>query len=140
MSGWNGTADDAAPVLFFDGVCNVCNAAVQFIIRHEAGPTLRCPSLQSNTAADALVPLVIDPKDLDSLVIVKDGKAVNRSTAALEAARYLKTPWRWLVVFLWVPKPIRDFFYKAFANNRYRLFGKKDACMVPTPELRARFL
>ena len=128
------------PILFFDGVCNVCNASVQFVLNHEASSTLRFASLQSKTAAEVLPPLGIDPADLDSLVVVKDGKAVNRSTAALEAARYLKAPWRWMVVFLLIPKPIRDFFYKAFANNRYRLFGKKDECMIPTPELRARFL
>lgn len=128
------------PILFFDGVCNVCNASVQFVLAHEDGPRLRFASLQSKTAEDMLPALGIDPKDLDSLVIVDGGKVYNRSTAALEAARMLKAPYRWATIFLLVPKFIRDFFYKVFANNRYRLFGKKDECMIPTPELRARFL
>lgn len=128
------------PVLYFDGVCNVCNASVHFVLDHERDATLQFASLQSPDAEAVLPPLGIDPKDLDSLVVVIDGKAYGRSTAALMLTKYLKAPWCWLSIFMWVPRPIRDFFYKAFAVNRYRFFGKKEACMVPTPALRARFL
>ena len=78
-------------------------------------------------------------KRLERLLVI-DGQAYTKSSAALRASTYLKAPWRWLSVFLWIPTPVRDFFYGLFAKNRYRLFGKKDECSVPTPQLRARFL
>ncbi len=127
-------------MLYFDGVCNLCNRSVQFVLDHEADASLRFASLQSGQAQKVLVPLGIDPTDLDSVVLVKDGVAFARSAAALEITRYLKAPWRWLQIFLWIPSPIRDFFYKLIAKNRYRLFGQKDECMIPTPQLKARFL
>ena len=128
------------PVLYFDGVCNLCSSSVQFVLDHERDPTLRFASLQSARALEILPPLGIDPADLDSVVLVKDGVAYNRSAAALQTAKYLKSPWSWMRVFLWIPRPIRDFFYKLIAVNRYRFFGKKDECMIPTPQLKARFL
>jgi len=127
------------PVLYFDGVCNVCDASVRFILDHEKDATLRFASLQSAKALASLPAFGIDPADLDSLVVVEDGQAWGRSTAALKVLKYLKPPWSWLSFLLFIPRPIRDFFYKAFAVNRYRFFGKKEACMVPTAALRARF-
>jgi predicted DCC family thiol-disulfide oxidoreductase YuxK len=129
-----------SPVLYFDGVCNLCNHSVQFVLDHEKDTTLRFASLQSAQAQQVLPGLGIDPADLDSLVLVKDGVAYARSSGALEITRYLKSPWSWATVFLVIPKSIRDFLYKIVANNRYRLFGKKDECMIPTPQLKARFL
>jgi len=129
-----------APILFFDGVCNVCAASVQFVLAHERAPTLRFASLQSPLARDVLPPLGINPEDLDSLVLVEDGRAAQRSTAAIAIARHLRAPWSWLRALWIVPRPLRDFAYDLFASQRYRLFGKKDECFVPTPALRARFL
>ncbi len=130
----------SAPVLYFDGVCNFCDASVKFVLEHERVPVLQFASLQSTQALQALPALGIEPTDLDTVVLVEGGKAYTQSSAALQTAKYLKAPWRWLSVFLWVPKPLRDLCYKVVARNRYRLFGKKDECSVPSPQLRARFL
>jgi predicted DCC family thiol-disulfide oxidoreductase YuxK len=128
------------PVLFFDGVCNLCSASVQFIIAHEASPTIRFASLQSALAQQTLPPLGVDPTRLESLVFVEGSVATTRSTAALRIARHLKAPWRWLGLFVIVPQVVRDVVYGLIARNRYRLFGKKEACWLPTPDLKARFL
>lgn len=131
---------NAGPILFFDGVCNLCSASVQFIIGHEASPTIRFASLQSDLAQQTLPPLGVDPTRLESLVFVEGGVATTKSTAALRIARHLKTPWRWLGLFVIVPQVVRDVVYGLIARNRYRLFGTKDACWLPTPDLKARFL
>jgi predicted DCC family thiol-disulfide oxidoreductase YuxK len=128
------------PVLFFDGVCNVCSASVQFVITHERTPTLRFASLQSDLARQVLPPLGVDPGRLESLVLVEDGVAFSHSTGALRTARYLRTPWSWVAALVVVPRPLRDLVYRLIAASRYRLFGKKDACWLPSPALRARFL
>lgn len=133
-------APGAAPIVFFDGVCNVCAASVHFVLDHERDATLRFASLQGETAKRMLPPLGIDPSDLDSVVIVEGGRAYGHSTAALRTTRYLRLPWRWMPVFLLVPRFIRDAVYGFIARNRYRWFGKKDACLMPTPALKARFL
>lgn len=128
------------PILFFDGVCNVCDASVQFILRYEHGNDLRFAPLQSEIAKAVLHPLGVRAADLDTVVLVRDGRAYLRSAAFFEVLRYLKQPWRLLRVLVAVPRPIRDFCYDAFARIRYRVFGKKDACMIPSPSQRARFL
>jgi predicted DCC family thiol-disulfide oxidoreductase YuxK len=132
--------NNAGPVLFFDGVCNLCSASVQFIIGHETAPTIRFASLQSDLAQQTLPPLGVDPSRLESLVFVEDGVASTKSTAALRVARYLNTPWRWMAAFVVVPRVVRDVVYDLVAASRYRLFGKKDACWLPSPALKARFL
>lgn len=131
---------DTGPILFFDGVCNVCSASVQFVIAHEATPTMRFASLQSDLALATLPPLGVDPRQLESLVLLEDGVAYTRSTGALRTARSLRAPWSWLGAFTMVPRPLRDAVYGVIAKNRYRVFGKKDACWLPSPALRARFL
>lgn len=128
------------PILFFDGVCNLCSASVQFIIEHERAPTIRFASLQSALAKATLPPLGVDPTALESLVFVEDGTATVRSTAALRISRHFRSPWSVFRFFSWVPTIIRDAVYLLVAKNRYRLFGKKDSCWMPTPELKQRFL
>jgi predicted DCC family thiol-disulfide oxidoreductase YuxK len=130
----------AAPVIFFDGVCNLCSAFVQFILTHESSTTLRFASLQSPIAQQVLPALGVNPADLDSVVLVVDGVAYQKSDAALRVARWLKAPWRFGAALLWVPRFVRDVGYALVAKNRYRLWGKKDACWLPTPEFKARFL
>lgn len=131
---------DAHPIIFFDGVCNFCAASVHFVLERERDQRLRFASLQSETAKRLLPPLGIDPADLDSVVVVEHGVAWTRSSAALKAASYLGFPWRLMPVFMIVPRFVRDAVYAVIARNRYRLFGKKDECMIPSPTLRARFL
>lgn len=82
----------------------------------------------------------INKQELDTFLLIKDNKKYERSNAALEITKDLSGVWHWLRIFLIVPTPIRDAIYNLIANNRYRIFGKKDQCMVPTPELKQRFL
>lgn len=140
------------PVVLFDGTCNLCNGAVQFILDHERGGALRFAALQSEAgsalleraagveAARALLAGARGDGDPDSVVLVEDDRAYTHSTAALRIARYLRWPYRGLVLFTVVPRFVRDAVYRFVARRRYRWFGKSETCRVPTPELRARLL
>lgn len=127
-------------IILFDGVCNFCNGSVNFIIEHDKKNYFKFAPLQSEIGQKLLDEHGIDKMETDSVVLVESGKAYTHSTAALKVAQKLDGAWSWFYSFIIVPKPIRDFFYKTFAKYRYRLFGKTDACMMPTPEIRARFL
>jgi predicted DCC family thiol-disulfide oxidoreductase YuxK len=144
-------ADDA-PVVLFDGTCNFCDGAVHFVIDHERGARLRFAALQSEEGT-ALLDRTTTPEnakrlregvtgdgDPDSIAVIEDGRVYTHSTGALRIARHLRWPYRWLAAFWIVPRPIRDAVYRWFARHRYAWFGKTDACRVPTPEFRARFL
>src|SRR5687768_17545858 len=110
--------------MLFDGVCNVCNASVRFVVEHEQSPVIKFASLQSDEGA-ALVRAKGLANDLDTVVLVDGDRVFTKSSAAVRALRYMKAPWRWLGPLLWiVPKPVRDLGYVIFAKNRYRLFGK----------------
>lgn len=127
-------------IVLFDGVCNFCNGSVNFIIEHDKEAYFKFAPLQSEAGEKLRKEYHLDSPSIDSVILVEDGKAYSHSTAALRIAKRLDKPWSLASAFLVVPKGIRDFFYKLFAANRYRLFGKQDACMLPTPEIRARFL
>lgn len=132
---------NAPPVLLFDGVCNLCNGAVAFVIRRDPRARFRFAPLQSAAADALLASLGVARGGLpDSFVLVEDGRVHVRSTAALRVARRLRCPWPLLAVVLLVPRFLRDPVYDLIARNRYRWFGRREACMVPTAELRARFL
>lgn len=126
------------PIVLFDGVCNFCNSSINFIIEHDKQGVFKFAPLQSEIGKTYIDKFGLN--DLDSVILVEDEKAYTHSTAALKIAKRLDGIWSWFSAFIIVPRPIRDFFYKLFAANRYRLFGKQDACMMPTPEVRARFL
>lgn len=128
-----------AAIVLFDGVCNFCNGTVNFIIARDRGGYFRFAPLQSEIGERMRSQYEID-ESVDSIVLIEDEIAYTYSDAALRIARSIGGAWAILYVFIIVPKPIRDLFYRLFARNRYRLFGKKDVCMVPTPEIRARFL
>jgi predicted DCC family thiol-disulfide oxidoreductase YuxK len=129
------------PVLFFDGVCNLCNSAVQFVIRHDKEGKIRFASLQSRAgeAARAAV-TAAKGKAPDSLIFLEEGIYYTESDAALRAAKYLDGGWRRLRYLTVFPHLLRDAVYRLIAHNRYRLFGKKEACILPTAALKARFL
>lgn len=131
-------ADDT-PVVFFDGVCNLCNGAVQFILRKETGQVLKFAPLQGATFQRLRAP---ENEQLpDSILFFEHGRFYAESAAVLRIARYLSLPWRLLSYPGWlVPAFLRDAIYRFIARNRYRWFGKKEACYLPTPELRGRFL
>jgi predicted DCC family thiol-disulfide oxidoreductase YuxK len=129
-----------AAIVLFDGVCNFCNGSVNFMIGHDSRGYFKFAPMQSDVGRELLDKFGIDRTETDSIILVEDDKAYTYSTAALRIARKLDGIWSWFYIFRFVPRPIRDFFYKLFAKYRYRLFGKKDVCMMPTPELRGRFL
>jgi len=122
----------AEPVLLFDGVCNLCHGAVRFILRHERAPVLRFCSLQSARGRELLGKHGLDPDALDSLVLIEDGGAFAKGTAVLRLTRYLRAPWSWAGVFRIVPRFILDWLYGRVAAIRYRVFGRKEACVLPS--------
>lgn len=128
-------------LVLFDGVCNLCNSSVQLIIKRDKKDIFRFASLQSDLGKS--LTNNTEPQtesSLKSIVLIEsDGRRYTKSTAALRIARHL-SGYSWLSVFLILPKFIRDFFYDVIARNRYRWFGKKDECMIPTPELQSKFL
>lgn len=127
-------------LVLFDGECNFCSSSVQFILRKEKNPQLKFVSLQSETAKKLLQPFSEKRNIPDSLVYISMGKIHFKSGAALHICRHLKFPWPFLYFLIIVPPFIRNFFYDWFAANRYRWFGKKNSCFVPTPEIKSRFL
>ena len=128
------------PIVLFDGVCNLCDSAVQFIIRHDKKNTFLFASLQSETGQKLLAKFNLPLDELNSFILVDNDKAYTRSTGALMVLKKLKGLWPLLYGFIIVPKFIRDGVYNWVGRNRYKWYGKKDACMIPTPELKARFL
>jgi predicted DCC family thiol-disulfide oxidoreductase YuxK len=127
-------------ILFFDGVCNLCNSSVDFVLRNDREHRVLVAPLQGTTAREILLPHGIDPEQLDSLVLWKNGNVYRYSDAALQVAGYLRAPWSWGKALLILPRALRDPIYKWIARNRYKIFGKKETCRLPTPEERARFI
>ncbi len=127
-------------IVLFDGVCNLCNGAVQFIINRDREGRFSFASLQSAAGQAHLRQFGLATDAFDTFVLVEGGKAYTRSTAALRIARRLPGAWQLLYALMIVPRPLRDWMYGLVARNRYRLFGRRDSCMMPTPELRAKFL
>lgn len=129
-----------SPVILFDGVCNLCNSSVQFIIRHDPRSRFHFAALQSDFGQSQLELHGFSKEQLLSVVLVINGKAYDKSRAALEIARRLSGLWPLMYGFMIIPAFIRDFFYNWISRNRYRWFGRQDECMIPTPELKARFI
>ena len=131
---------DDSKILLFDGVCNFCNASVNWIIRRDKKRRFRFAALQSAAGERLQREHGLDPEQLDTMVLVQNGRGYLRSTAGLNTMRDLGFPYSLTYAFIIVPPPIRDFVYTVFANRRYGWFGKQDECMIPTPEIRDRFL
>lgn len=131
---------DNQSIVLFDGVCNLCNGAVTFLIRNDKHDRFRFAALQSEMGADLTRKYRIDTQEVDSIVLIENDKAYVRSDAALRIARRMSGAYPLLYAFFIIPKFLRDPIYKWVARNRYRWFGKKDQCMIPTPELKAKFL
>ncbi|WP_117883364.1 thiol-disulfide oxidoreductase DCC family protein [Aureibaculum luteum] len=127
-------------IILFDGVCNLCNSSVQFIITRDKNNHFIFASLQSDAAQDILLHFKKNNSDFDSIILIDNGKIHDKSSAILKVSRKLGGLWKYSYVFIIVPKFIRDFFYTLIAQNRYKWFGKKDSCMIPTKELKERFL
>jgi len=129
----------SGPVILFDGVCNLCNQFVQFVIARDPQAKFSFASLQSEAAARMGVP-VGSPDGRESIVLLENGRAFTQSTAALRIIVALGFPWTLAGTLMIVPRPLRDWAYAVVARNRYSWFGKRQACMVPTPDLKRRFL
>ncbi len=127
-------------LILFDGLCNLCNRSVQFVIRHDPAARFHFASLQGDAGIAICAKFGFTDQQLDSFILIDEGKAYTQSSAALRVSKYLSGGWKLLYTFLIVPPFIRDAVYRLIARNRYRWFGKRDACMIPSPELRQRFL
>ena len=128
-----------ASIVLFDGVCNFCDGAVNFIIRHDHGRKFKFAPLQSETGEELRATYGIGD-DVDSIVLIEDGRAYLHSSAALRIAKGLGGIFSVGYLFIIIPAFIRDHLYKTFAKYRYKLFGKQYVCMMPTPDVRERFL
>lgn len=125
------------PILYFDGVCNLCNGAVQWVIRRDKQQQFLFAPLQSEAGALAMNAM---GQNLDSIILFHHGQYFTKSNAALRIASLLGGRWAWLAALRIFPKVVRDAVYDLVARNRYRWFGKKNACMIPTPALQRRFI
>jgi predicted DCC family thiol-disulfide oxidoreductase YuxK len=127
------------PVILFDGVCNFCDASVQFILNRDPNETFHFASLQSEAGQELLEKYYVRD-DVDSMILIENDKVYYKSGAALRISRHLRGAWKLLYVFMVVPTPIRNIVYDLIARNRYKWFGQKESCMLPPPNVRKRFL
>ena len=128
-------------IILFDGVCNLCNDSVQFIIERDREDIFRFASLQSEVGQKLTSERGIDPQAMDSIILIEPGIAYyEKSTAAIEISKHLSGGYSLLRYFSFLPEGFRNGIYDIIAKNRYKWFGKKDECMIPTPELKAKFL
>jgi predicted DCC family thiol-disulfide oxidoreductase YuxK len=127
-------------IIIFDGVCNFCNGSVNFIIARDPREKFLFSPVQSEFSKALLIRHGLQGIGDDSFVLIKNGKYYLRSDAALEISRDLSGFWRFFYGLRVLPRPLRDIFYNLIARNRYKLFGKRDSCMMPTPELKRRFI
>ena len=127
-------------VIFFDGVCNLCNSTVQLIIKKDTKNVFYFASLQSDAAKNILLQYSEEKIELNSIVFISNDKIYIKSSAVLRIFWSLGRGYRLLYIFWIVPKPIRNLVYDYIATNRYKWFGKRDQCMLPSPEIKKRFL
>ena len=127
-------------IIFFDGVCNLCNSSVNFVIRHDKRNIFHFASLQWDVARKLLAENYPEGDDFQTILYYENGKIFEKSTAVLRIARKLDYPLKMAYGFIIVPRFIRDSIYMFISRNRYKWFGKKDRCMIPTPELKNKFL
>ena len=128
------------PILLFDGVCNLCNGFVQYAIERDPKGLFRFAALQSNEGKMVLEHIHLSPEDLSTAILIEEEKIYTQSDVGLRMIKKMNVWYRFLYFLIILPKPFRDFFYRIIANNRYKWFGEKESCMIPTPELQSRFL
>ena len=128
------------PIILFDGVCNFCNGWVNFLIRQDKKKIFRFAALQSHAGQKLLEKYGLLKQQFDSFIYMEEGKIYKASTAGLQLNKKLPFYWRWMQIFWLLPKFFRDGIYNLIAKNRYKWFGKKEVCMIPSQELRHRFL
>ena len=128
------------PIVLFDGVCNLCTASVQFIIRRDRAAIFYFAPLQSEIGREICQSHGLDPVDVQTFVLISRGRMLVRSDAAIEVISRFGGAWKFVTIFRLIPRVVRDWIYSTIARNRYRWFGRADACMIPTPDVKARFL
>ncbi|MFN3849283.1 MAG: thiol-disulfide oxidoreductase DCC family protein [Spirosomataceae bacterium] len=127
-------------IILFDGVCNLCNAFVNFVIDRDSKKQFKFAALQSPEGQRVLEQYNLQTSDFQTVVLLKENQIYKKSDAALTVAKHLDGFWKYAYIFKILPRFFRDFCYDFIARNRYRFFGKKDVCRIPTPELKERFL
>lgn len=127
------------PLVLFDGVCNLCDSSVQFIIKRDPKKRFRFTFLQSDLGQKFLRQLKQPTEILESVILIYGGKAYFESSAALHILKIIGGLWALFYAFIVIPSFLRNFIYRIIAKNRYRWFGKKDSCMMPTPDIKERF-
>jgi predicted DCC family thiol-disulfide oxidoreductase YuxK len=132
--------EPAKNIVLFDGVCNLCNGLVRFIIKRDRNGKFKFASLQSEIGQQWLLRFGLAKNEFESFVLIEGDKYYVKSAAALIMLRGLGGIWKVFYVFILVPRPVRDFMYDLIAKSRYKIFGKRNICMIPTPELKERFL
>ena len=128
------------PIIFFDGVCNLCTGSVQFIIKHDPKQYFRFASLQSEIGQQVLKEYNLPTKEFGSFILWENGEIYTKSSAALRVTKHLKGLWQALYAFMIIPSFIRNGVYRFIAKNRYQWFGKKEECWIPTEELTSLFI
>jgi predicted DCC family thiol-disulfide oxidoreductase YuxK len=132
--------DNDKPIIFFDGVCNLCNRSVQFIIKKDKKKQFRFASLQGNAGQELLKKFKLPADNFNSFILAEGDQIYTRSTGVLRMLKKLGGGWQLFYGFIIVPKFIRNAVYNWIARNRYKWYGKRNECMVPTPDLKERFL
>ena len=127
-------------IILFDGVCNFCNASINFVIDHDPEKHFKFAPLQSEIGQAILRKFNKNTEDFDSVILLKNNQLYQKSAAALEITKHLSGLWKYLSVFGILPAFFLNFFYDVIAKNRYKFFGKTEICRMPTPELKVRFL
>lgn len=127
-------------IILFDGVCNFCNASINFIIDHDPEKHFKFAPLQSDFGQKTLLRFNKNTEDFDSVILLKNNQLYQKSEAALEITKHLSGFWKYLAIFKILPTFVLNFFYDIIAKNRYQIFGKSDTCRMPTPDLKERFL
>jgi predicted DCC family thiol-disulfide oxidoreductase YuxK len=136
----NRDAIDSKAIVFFDGICNFCNTSVQFVLKRDKKDLFRFSPIQSDKGMRLLPPNTLNQANPDSVILYYKGKVYDKSAAAIKIATLLGGLWGLMYVYWIVPKFIRDLVYDFIASNRYKWFGKKETCMIPSPAERAKFL
>jgi predicted DCC family thiol-disulfide oxidoreductase YuxK len=127
-------------ILLFDGVCNLCNGVVNFIIKRDSKEKFKFASLQSESGQALLIKFGLRTNDFDSFVFISGEEYFLKSSALLHVLSKLGGVWKLFYAFIIFPRPIRDLVYSIVAKTRYRIFGKRDTCIIPTPEVNRKFL
>jgi len=128
------------PIIFFDGICNLCNGSVQVILKIDKKNCFLFSSLQSEFAQQNLKHFLNENPNIDSVILLLNGKIYTKSEAAFEIIRQIGGFWKILLLFRIFPLSFRNFIYDFIGKNRYKWFGKKESCMLPKPEFKNRFL